>query len=254
MVDIVERKVYLLAHSQPTYHEDLTDWEDAVDDFIPLEALRGEDFGSAQGVVMEFAGRTCYDAYGRKNPDTAQTRDYLANIMDQHHRSVLEHSSYTFLLKNISRSATHEIVRHRMGSFSQESQRFVHGRNRNVVAPEGLSGLGGFSDRQLEVMGLAFDYNESMYNDLKDTGHTHKEASEAARSLLPNAAATALVVTMNSRSWVEFIEKRMAPGADAELQAIAREILNNLEIITPEIFDEEARSHWDGNEIQNAPK
>lgn len=254
-INIVERKIYLLAHSDPNIFGPGLDMVNAQEDHISEDVWTARDIFPTQANVMEFAGRLCYDAFGRKREETREIRDYLANIMDQVHLSVLEHSSFTFLLKNISRAATHEIVRHRHFSFSQESQRFVHGRKRDVVVPEKMirDGLE-FEGFEREILGMAFDANEQMYKDLREEGFTHKEAAEAARSLLPNAAATNIVVTGNARSWKEFIEKRIAPGADAELQAISREILEYLEEVLPEVFDEEARSHWDGEEVQHGTK
>lgn len=261
MVDIVEREVFLLAHSQPTVGID-NGWYDAVNAFIPEEAeTAADDMPFSPDGVMEFAGRTCYDAYGRKNPDTRENRDYIANIMRQNHRSVLEHSSFTFLLHNISRAATHEIVRHRHFSFSQESQRFVHGRNRNVVVPEKVLRNGPVVPAEQllnpateEVLDAAFDRNERLYDQYRDAGWSHKEAAEAARSVLPNAAATSIVVTGNLRSWVEFVEKRSAPGADAELQAIAQEVTGFLEKFSPAVFGKEARKLWNGEAVQHGPK
>ena len=254
-INIVERKIYLLAHSQPAVKGSEPDMLNARIDYLPMEVWTERDIFPTQANVMEFAGRLCYDAFLRKREETREIRDYLGNIMDQVHLSVLEHSSFTFLLSNVSRAATHEIVRHRHLSFSQESQRFVHGRKRDVVLPEKMAQEGvDFLEAEAEVLTEAFARNEKMYRDLKEQGFTHKEAAEAARSLLPNAAATNIVVTGNARSWKEFIEKRIAPGADAELQAISREILEHLENVLPEVFDEEARSHWDGEEVQHGTK
>lgn len=254
-INIVERKIYLLAQSKPERVGPGPDMGNAQYDHIPEDAWTEQDTFPTQANVMEFAGRLCYDAFGRKREETREIRDYLGNIMDQVHLSVLEHSSFTFLLKNVSRAATHEIVRHRHLSFSQESQRFVHGRKRDVVLPEKMAQKGvDFLDAEAEALTEAFIRNENMYLNLKEQGFTHKEAAEAARSLLPNAAATNIVVTGNARSWKEFIEKRIAPGADAELQAISREILEHLEEVLPEVFDGEARSRWDGEEVQHGTK
>lgn len=254
-INIVERKIYLLAQSKPVTRGAGPDMGSAQEEHIKKDVWTEQDTFPTQANVMEFAGRLCYDAFGRKREETREIRDYLGNIMDQVHLSVLEHSSFTFLLKNVSRAATHEIVRHRHLSFSQESQRFVHGRKRDVVVPEKMRLEGDhFEGFEREHLAMAFDANEQMYKDLRESGYTHKEAAEAARSLLPNAAATHIVVTGNARSWKEFIEKRIAPGADAELQAISREILEHLENVLPEVFDEEARSHWDGEEVQHGTK
>lgn len=255
-VRAVEREVYLLQYSRPSekwWNGEAGGYLEAVRDLVPEESRTQIDYNLVlPDGPQEMAGRACYDAFRRNRPETAVNEDYLANIIRQNHLSVAEHSSFTIFFRNISRAATHELVRHRHFSFSQESQRFVHGRKRDVVIPPAMRDMD--EEKLLKAVKKAFDKNERVYDELREAGLKHKEASEAARAYLPNMAATSIVVTGNSRSWKEFIEKRLAPGADRELQEIAQEVLNILEEINPGIFGPGNRSLWDGKEIQNGPK
>lgn len=222
--------------------------------------------------VMEFAGRKCYDADGRKNPATATAEGYLGNIMDQNHESVLEHSSFTFWFQDISRACSHEVVRHRHLSFSQESQRFVLSTDkRTAVVPPATYRSLSQDDRRAVMIGSpkhltqegkgrlnhlfdGWDAYDVEYQLLRDAGLGRKQASEAARAFIPNAAATEMVVTGNARSWKEFIQKRLTDGADAEIRVLAEYVLMDLEEALPEIFGPEAREHWSNDSEQKGMK
>ena len=196
--------------------------------------------------VIEFAGRICYKALKAKNPDTDSHRGYLHNILRQKHYSVLEHSSYTFLLTGISRADSHEIVRHRHFSFSQESQRFVmQSEPFQISVHPTIEYEVGDLKEYAESLAKGFEYANGLYDELKESGFKHKAAAEAARQVLPNAAAVTMVVTGNVRSWMEFVSKRDHPAADASLQEIARQIADILAEELPEVFDAESRAIWD---------
>lgn len=201
---------------------------------------------SSPRAVIEFAGRVCYNALKAKNPDTDSHRGYIHNILKQKHYSVLEHSSYTFLLTGISRADSHEIVRHRHFSFSQESQRFVMQREPFQISihptiEDEVEDLVEYA----ESLSKGFEYANELYDELKESGYKHKQAAEAARQVLPNAAAVTMVVTGNVRSWMEFVSKRDHPAADAAIQEIARQFANILADELPEVFDKESRAIWD---------
>lgn len=276
-----EPRINLIQRTKPTpainvnifSQEEDTSYEEGIYWGRPVELYKKagsyvearDGFAMTSADTMEFAGRNCYNAFGRKNPATAGNEDYLRNIMQQNHLSVLEHSSFTFLLEDISRSATHEIVRHRHLSFSQESQRFVGVKDEvtYVVPPAIAEGISE-DDKDFLERGADHPIFDSVYEavaayhdtyaDLRDQGFSHKESAEAARSYLPNGIATTIVVTGNARSWMEFIQKRDAPGADKELQAIAQEIQVLLERELPEIFSPEARAMWPNTSEQKAVK
>lgn len=214
-------------------------------DFGGEQRERHYDISSPRATI-EFAGRICYKALKAKNPDTDSHRGYIHNILKQKHYSVLEHSSYTFLLTGISRADSHEIVRHRHFSFSQESQRFVMQSEPFQISVHPTIEREGFDIEQYaEFLAEDFKVANDLYDILKKKGLKHKQAAEAARQVLPNAAAVTMVVTGNVRSWMEFVSKRDHPAADAAIQKIARQIANILASELPEVFDEESRAIWD---------
>lgn len=189
--------------------------------------------------ISEFAGRACYQSFHKPNPDTKHNRDYIKNIIEQGHESVLEHGSASFYITGVSRSFTHELIRHRHLSFSQQSQRFVDEAESSFVVPPALEGL-----VQNSPAGQAFKQAvftaQSAYADivseLQEQGLPRKQAREAARSVLPNCQETRIVVTGNHRAWREFLWKRLAPGADAEIRKVAGMILGELHDIAPSVY------------------
>lgn len=197
--------------------------------------------------IAEYAGRTCYRAYGIKNEKTADTSGYLGNIIDQNHLSVVEHLTATILFEGISRSASHEIVRHRHFSFSQESQRYVDALDmEDVVIPPLLRGNEEEERRLMLTAKLARHEAIHLADNLRSKGLPRKEANEAARAHLPQCMATTLVVSGNMRSWMEFISKRLHPAADKEIQEIAQAALELLEEAFPAVFHDN-KDKWLGN-------
>lgn len=184
-------------------------------------------------LIAEYGGRACYQSWHRPNPATQANDAYLSHILEEGHLSVMEHGSVTFYITGISRALTHELIRHRHLSYSQLSQRFVNEESAEVVVPPFLSG----DPEAIEWLHAHMDASKALYKKLADrlisTGATRKQAREAARAVLPNMTETRIVVTGNIRAWREVISKRNAPGADAEIQEFAREILNHLKVLAP---------------------
>lgn len=188
--------------------------------------------------LAEFAGRTCYQSFDKPNPKTAENEDYLANILKQQHYSVLEHASATFLLQGVSRSFTHELVRHRHLSFSQVSQRYVEPKSGDYVVPPALQGNRCWESSIAALYEAGVRQAKIVSIDLQQQGLTKKQANEAARAFLPNCAATEIVVTGNLRTWRELLAKRLSPGADAEFQEVAAAILVELKREAPNTFQD----------------
>lgn len=220
------------------------------------EAAQERDLDPSVAELMEYAGRRCYDASGRKSEKTSTSYGYLANIMDQNHLSVLEHGNWSILIERISRACSHELVRHRHFSYSQESQRYVLStKHSEAVIPPAMLG----DDRQIDAfvrsVESGWEEYDIAYKALRDQGYAHKEASEAARAYIPNAASTSIVMTGNARSWIEFIQKRDAAGADAEIRRLAGIIATVLGDELPEVFGPRARSkHWSNGAEQKGIK
>lgn len=220
------------------------------------DAVQNRDHEPSQAELIEYGGRRCYDASGRKSEKTKTSYGYIGNIMDQNHLSVLEHAHFSFLFEGVSRSLTHEFVRHRHFSYSQESQRYVLStKHPEVVVPPALLNDPIEIDRFVSSIEEAWELYEDTYAALVDQGHGRKQASEAARAYIPNAAATSIVVSGNARSWMEFIQKRDADGADAEIRRLAGIVGTILGDELPEVFGPRARHrHWNNGAEQKGMK
>jgi len=194
--------------------------------------------------LAEFAGRLCY--MSQANPAKRPTREYLENIKKQGHGSVLEHANYTLLLEGVSRSLTHELVRHRAGfAYSQLSQRYVDESNANFVVPPAIIGDEALETRWREEVESAQRTYVSLveqlmtrYGWIADRVHRRKMAREAARAVLPNATETKIVVTGNSRAWRTMLELRSSEGAELEIRRFAVETLRLLQREAPGFFSD----------------
>jgi thymidylate synthase (FAD) len=194
--------------------------------------------------LAEFAGRLCY--MSQHNPAKRPTREYLENIKKQGHGSVLEHANYSILLEGVSRSLTHELVRHRAGfAYSQLSQRYVDESQASFVIPPAIVG-----DQELEsawrdqvesaqtvYVGLVAELMER-YGWVADKVHRRKMAREAARAVLPNATETKIVVTANARAWRTMLELRSSEGAELEIRRMAVAALRLLQSEAPGFFSD----------------
>src|SRR5450830_563069 len=194
--------------------------------------------------LAEFAGRLCY--MSQKNPANRATREYLENIKKQGHGSVLEHANYSLLLEGVSRSLTHELVRHRAGfSYSQLSQRYVDESEACFVVPPAIAGdelLEGAWRAQVESAQSAYVALVSQlmerYGWVADKIHRRKMSREAARGVLPNSTETKIVVTGNARAWRTMLELRSSEGAELEIRRCAIAILQLLSRETPAFFSD----------------
>lgn len=189
--------------------------------------------------LCEFAGRACYQSWSKPNPATATNAGYLAHIIEIEHESVLEHATLTFYISGVSRSLTHELVRHRAGmAYSQLSQRYVDASKTDAVPPPDV-----VDDEDLmQVFNECVDAGQESYRRLrrmikvKHPDWPKKRVEQAARSVLPNATETRIVVTGNYRAWRHVIGMRYHPAADLEIQAFAKEILRQCMIVAPNAF------------------
>lgn len=181
--------------------------------------------------LAEVAGRTCYQSFNRPRPETATNAGYLANILNQGHFSVLEHASVTFYVEGVSRSMTHELVRHRHLSFSELSQRYVDVSEVDFVMPPAHNTA---NDELVDdLLDHAVDVYEELVRRYVKSGLARKQAREAARAVMPNATETKIVVTGNLRAWRDVLAKRYHVAADAEIQRFATEVLRHLREIAP---------------------
>jgi len=224
-----EPKITLLA--RPTFVEP---------EHLPVNWL-GESTDGER--LAEFAGRLCY--MSQKNPASRTTRDYLENIKKQGHGSVLEHAHYSLLLEGISRSLTHELVRHRIMNYSQLSQRYVDESDASFVVPPAIVGdetLEGMWRTQIEAAQRSYvalvEQLMERYAWVADRVHRRKMAREAARGVLPNSTETKIVVTGNARAWRTMLELRSSEGAELEIRRLAVAILRLLQQEAPAFFND----------------
>jgi thymidylate synthase (FAD) len=191
--------------------------------------------------LVEFAGRLCYMSF--HNPLGRTNRGYVDHLLAQRHFSVIEHASATVAIRGVSRSLTHELVRHRHFSFSQLSQRFVSEDDAAFVVPEELRRLG-LEEEALRAAGVALDtyrrlaaaVSKALQDRVPDKIARRKLARQAARAVLPNMTETAIVVTGNLRAWATFLKKRGAAEAEPEIRRLALMIHPLLMEVAPEVF------------------
>lgn len=197
--------------------------------YVPLPE---EDTTDADGIA-EAAGRLCYKSFDRPNPKTARNEDYLKNIIDQGHFSVLEHSSVSFLVRGVSRALLAELTRHRHLSFSVVSQRYVDYSETEPVIPPAVDKSSLAADGIENAYQYALAVYEDLVEHLQEKGFKRKQAREAARAVLPNAAPVDMVVTGNLRALRDMLQKRHHVAADAEIQVFAQKVLEHLRAIAP---------------------
>ena len=187
---------------------------------------------------------------------------YLTNIKESHHGSVLEHSVWNFIITGVSRSFTHELVRHRIGfGYSQLSQRYVDESVADFVEPACIA-----EDPELhEVWQAAVTRAQEAYVKLveglqgkfagvEDKTMRRKMARQAARSVLPNATETKIFVTANARALRHFIEQRCNEHAEAEIREVAYQILGIMQKEAPAIFnDYQLMDLPDGSRVASTP-
>ena len=194
--------------------------------------------------LAEFAGRLCY--MSQRNPAQRATRDYLENIKKQGHGSVLEHANFSVLLEGVSRSLTHELVRHRAGwAYSQLSQRYVDESEAQFVVPPAIIGdeaLEAAWKSQIESAKRTYielvDQLMERYARVSDRVHRRKMAREAARGVLPNSTETKIVITGNARAYRTMLELRAGEGAELEIRRMAVALLRLMQAEAPAFFND----------------
>jgi thymidylate synthase (FAD) len=205
--------------------------------------------------IAEYAGRLCY--MSQHNPAGRTTAAYLQNILKQGHGSVFEHSTYAVLIEGISRSCSHELVRHRAGwGYSQLSQRYVDESHAAFVVPPAILGDAALEASWLDQVRAAqaayIDAVERLmtkYAWVEDKVHRRKMAREAGRSVLPNATEVKIVASANVRAWRTMLELRLGEGAELEIRRMAVACLRVLRREAPALFsDFEIYATSDGSE------
>ena len=200
------------------------------------------DSTRAAEVLPEVAGRVCYMSFAKPRPGGNKT--YLEHIKEVGHGSVLEHSIFNFIITGVSRSFTHELVRHRAGfGYSQLSQRYVDESVADFVEPDCIGDdpelhrtwLAAVEQAQQAYVKLV-EGLQAKFASIEDKTLRRKMARQAARSVLPNATETKIFVTANARSWRHFIELRCNEHAETEIRMVAAKVLEILQREAPSLF------------------
>lgn len=184
--------------------------------------------------IVTAAIRQCYSPAGarqllKKVPSSEQKR-LIQMVLASGHTSTLEHASFTFAIEGISRACSHQLVRHRLASYSQQSQRYVDFSKKGVtfIIPSAVKA----NPAALKEFKNFIRQAEKTYLSLRNQGIN----AEDARFVLPNAAETKIVVTMNARELLHFFELRLCNRAQWEIRRLARAMLEEVKKVAPLIF------------------
>lgn len=244
-MEFTQPKVFMLAHTSVNDNE--------VGRFLHHLGARewSTDASTSAEELIEIAGRSCYRSFGvGLNPNVKKVREgntaYIGNILKQRHGSVLEHATVTFGFVDVSRVFTHEIVRHRHCSFSQESLRYVRLEDLKAYLPQIFQQL----DRERGI-----SLGRSMANYFEEAEDVQKEAAEvteidemgfdekkkltsAMRRLAPIGLATMIIVTTNHRHWRHIISQRTSIHAEEEIRLVMQEVARQLRQMFPAIYQD----------------
>lgn len=247
--------------AKPTYYDaSLRDFLEGFPENAGLRAALDDPVTLSPATSLcKAAGQLCYMSFGRRRTPNAEADRYFANILQSGHGSVLEHASFSFLIYGVSRSVTHELVRHRAGfAFSQVSQRYVSAavlrfveRLEFQVTPE----LHDAFERRIDAVAQQYADLQNTLQSLQRGGvptldaanatDRRKRVQQAARALLPNETEAPIMVTANVRSWRHFIEARANEHADVEIRMLAHCIFQCLRSVEPVLFADYAERQLD---------
>lgn len=196
--------------------------------------------------LVEMAGRMCYQSWA-KNGEKSKGRghnEHVKHLIAVGHGAAIEHANFNFVIWNVSRSLTHELVRHRIASYSQLSQRYVDSSSVEFIVPPAIQELAKTDpdtyrtwvehcERSRQLYGELTAKLSAMYGDIESNLERRKKARQAARSVLPNATETKIFVTMNARAIRHLIELRANPAADVEIRCLAVKVCRILQDKAP---------------------
>lgn len=186
--------------------------------------------------LLEYAGRACYRSEPRGEPGK-----FIQARIREGHESIIEHASATFDISGISRACSHQLVRHRIASYSQESQRYVDMVSPDFVVPPSVRD-------NVEALAVWHEFVGQVaeaYRRLRDLGLR----KEDARFVLPNATATRIIVTMNFRSLRHLFAVRCDKAAQWEIRELALEMLRQIHGLAPSAFDDLYERFLGGAEV-----
>lgn len=176
--------------------------------------------------LIEYAGRTCYLSYDNIGATSADT--FIRKAIERGHLSILEHAVATFKIDNVSRALLAQITRHRMSSFSVQSQRYCDMSKADCVVPPAIKE----NPEALTIFNESVNNSISTYKKLRELGIT----KEDSRFVLPEGICTEFVITANFRQWRWIFHERLPKNAQWEIRGVCENILSTLSEAAPNIF------------------
>lgn len=182
--------------------------------------------------VVAMAARLCYSSDSieelgdKMSPKKIET--LVKKLIEMGHESPIEHVTFTFGIEGVSRALSHQLVRHRISSISQKSQRYVKESNFSFVIPPSIYG----NERAWDIFNDTMTFIQTSYDMLSDLGIPQEDA----RYVLPNACQTSLILTMNARSLYNFFSHRLCIRSQWEIRKLAEEMLDILKTVSPLLF------------------
>ena len=212
-----------------------------------VHVLTSEESLLEQMQIIERAGRTCYESYKGRDMDIDTGRNFIEKIIKRGHESVIEHSLLSVLFRGFSRGFSHQVVRHRLCSFSQRSTRYVNESDFSFVRPEGWEDkvvdceipggtfLNGSDD---SIVSIPLDdvetFMKSVYEGLVKSG----ERKDLARQYLPIGVETEIVVSANFREWRHIFKERLSKRAHWEIRGAMNRVLADVQEICHPVFSD----------------
>jgi thymidylate synthase (FAD) len=184
--------------------------------------------------LIEYSARVCYRSHDKMTPSSHQT--LLPALLKNGHLSVFEHAMATFTIEGISRACSHQLVRHRLASFSQQSQRYVEEKDFDYIIPPEIAA----NEKALELYQATMASLGEAYEQLISMGIKREDA----RFLLPNATATTLTMSANFREWLHIIDMRVSIHAQWEIRELLLHIWKELYSIAPAVFGMTYFENW----------
>ncbi|HAX17393.1 MAG TPA: FAD-dependent thymidylate synthase [Actinobacteria bacterium] len=184
--------------------------------------------------LVAIAARLCYSPVGveelDEKLDIESARKLVRFVIKSGHHSTTEHIYFSFGIEGISRALSHQLVRHRIASFNQQSQRYVRfTENYEYVIPDSIKNNKKFSDKFNNIVSDTHKFYEEMINDGIE--------AEDARYILPNASETKMIVTMNARELMHFFTVRCCNRAQTEIRELATVMLKEVKKVAPSVFE-----------------
>ena len=190
--------------------------------------------------LIAAAGKLCYSdspaSEIMENLTPEAVDKFIGILIKLGHSSPIEHSSFSFGVDGVSRALTHQVVRHRMASFSQKSQRYVSENGFSYVIPPEIEKIEDAKELFVDTMEAISESYSSINQMLRENGRKEEEANEDSRFVLPNACTSSMVITMNVRELLHFFNQRCCNRAQWEIRELADEMLRQCKQVAPLLF------------------